>query len=149
MTLQYLTDKKGLREFVQIQIPIRKWEMADKKFVIEKDTEDELDSLTADDYRNYFLKRGKKMLAKALPLFFEYQPSPLLLHYLHRFEPAACFVRKQNPILASGITTDIERLGHFLIIGLAFGIFGSSLFYADSIRTHFFGQTVAIFKSAA
>lgn len=66
MTLQYLTDKKGFRKFVQIQIPIKEWEMANSQFVIEKDTEDELDSLTADDYRNYFLKRGKKMMAKSL-----------------------------------------------------------------------------------
>ncbi len=66
MTLQYLTDKKGFRKFVQIQIPIKEWEKADKKFIIEKETEDELDSLTADDYRKYFLKRGKKMMAKSL-----------------------------------------------------------------------------------
>ena len=66
MTLQYLTDKKGLRKFVQIQIPIKEWEKAGQRFVIEKETDDELDSLTADDYKSFFLKRGKKMLAKSL-----------------------------------------------------------------------------------
>jgi hypothetical protein len=66
MTVQYLTDKKGFRKFVQIQIPIKEWEKSGSKFVIEKDQENELDSLTADDYRNYFLKRGKQMKAKSL-----------------------------------------------------------------------------------
>lgn len=66
MTIQYLTDKKGYRKFVQIQIPIKEWEASGSKFVIEKDPEDDLDSLTADDYRSYSLKRGKQMKAKSL-----------------------------------------------------------------------------------
>ena len=63
MILQYITDRKGIRKFVQVQIPIQEWEKAGETFVIEKNDEE---IYTAADYRKAAVMRGNKILAKSL-----------------------------------------------------------------------------------
>jgi hypothetical protein len=67
MTVQYITDSKGHRKFVQVQIPIRDWESSGEVFVIEKENSlDALSALSAEDYRKVSVANGNKVLAKSM-----------------------------------------------------------------------------------
>ena len=74
MTIQYLTDQKGKRRFVQVQIPIREWEKAEENIIISKNEnniEKVLEDYTADDYRKAVVMRGNKILAKSMKKYPE------------------------------------------------------------------------------
>lgn len=64
MKVQYITDSKGHRKFVQVQIPISEWERSGEVFLIEK--EKAINTLSVEDYRKTAVSRGNKILAKSM-----------------------------------------------------------------------------------